>query len=344
MKTRLHGNFTQVPNALILDKELSDGAKILWIYIESKSDTWKFYDRNIMKETGLIKRTLQRRRLELVEAGYILVQQRVGETGAMTGMDYYMFDKRGDRKAYAEKIKGTNIREIGGDTGDTGEGDTGDTGTGVTDLTPLSNTNINTNLNVATAPVATKVDDVASVEISESMKEAIEISEYLATKLLSSIDNYKAPTNPTISAWAKDIDRAIRLDNRTKQQLIEKINWIHNGGGSFWIGNIKSGKKLRDQFDTLTAQQTKHEPVKPIRDRVLEAFGDSKVFFKFIPQGETRETHLCIFGEYKALYDYRANKYLEKEKADKMWPFIESNFDAIVQNYKGGNKLWNPKQ
>ncbi len=44
--------------------------------------------------------------------------------------------------------------------------------------------------------------------------------------------------------------------------------------------------------------------------------------------------HVCLFGDYGALYDYRGNKYIDKVKAVKVWKLIEDNFESIVTNLK----------
>lgn len=189
-----------------------------------------------------------------------------------------------------------------------------------------------------TSHVTPEGDNVIPEELTASMVEAIEVAEHLSIKLSESIENYKAPTEAGIKKWANDIDRSIRLDNRTKDGLIEAINWIHKGGGSFWIGNVKSGKKLREQFDTLTAQRAPRKTVVPIRTRALDAFGIGKVFFQVMDKSENRELHICLFGDYGALYDYRGNKYIDKVQSEKIWPLIENDFESIVARFNAKEK------
>ncbi|MCK9344431.1 MAG: hypothetical protein M0P33_11035 [Massilibacteroides sp.] len=57
----------------------------------------------------------------------------------------------------------------------------------------------------------------------------------------------------TINNWAKDIERLIRLDKRTPQEVEDVIMWCKSNG-NFWIPNILSGKKLREKFPTLFSQ------------------------------------------------------------------------------------------
>ena len=71
--------------------------------------------------------------------------------------------------------------------------------------------------------------------------------------------------------WHQDIEKAIRIDKRTDQELIACIDWIYSGDGDFWRPNILSGKKLREKFDTMEAQMissTKNK--KTMVDRIYE--------------------------------------------------------------------------
>ena len=87
---------------------------------------------------------------------------------------------------------------------------------------------------------------------SETMEASLRIAHYLLGKITSINMNFK---DVNIQTWANDIDKAIRLDNRTEKELGECIDWIYSDPrGSFWIPNIMSGKKLREKFDTMNMQ------------------------------------------------------------------------------------------
>lgn len=91
--------------------------------------------------------------------------------------------------------------------------------------------------------------DSTSIVRSSYELDAIEVSKHLESKILSF--NPSAKTNTDL--WSKDIEKALRIDGRTKESLIECINWIYTDG-KFWIPNIMSGKKLRDKFDQMNMQ------------------------------------------------------------------------------------------
>ncbi len=85
-----------------------------------------------------------------------------------------------------------------------------------------------------------------------------EVAEYLLNSIISWKPNVKH-TKKTVSTWSKDIDLAIRIDNRTKDELLNAIDWLHSGTNSaeFWKSNVLSGKKLRKNYDAIEAQAIK---------------------------------------------------------------------------------------
>ena len=85
----------------------------------------------------------------------------------------------------------------------------------------------------------------------EERSDALDVANYLLKKILSLKPNFK---KPNLDSWARDIDLAIRRDKRTKQELINAIDFIYSPKGIFWQANILSGKKLREKFDTLEMQ------------------------------------------------------------------------------------------
>jgi len=77
------------------------------------------------------------------------------------------------------------------------------------------------------------------------------ISKFLLEKIKSVNPTFK---EPNLNSWSSDIDKAIRIDGRTEEQLLHCIKWIYSDAGSFWQKNILSGKKLREKFDTMNMQ------------------------------------------------------------------------------------------
>ena len=80
--------------------------------------------------------------------------------------------------------------------------------------------------------------------------EAKVVAFYLCKKILTL--NEKAKLNP--NNWITDIEKAIRIDSRNEQELIEIIDWIYTDG-EFWVSNILSGKTLRKQYEQMYMQK-----------------------------------------------------------------------------------------
>lgn len=85
---------------------------------------------------------------------------------------------------------------------------------------------------------------------SSTSDDAVRVAEFLLNQIRSHNENFK---KPNIDSWAKDIDKAIRIDGRTPRELCEVAKWAHvTDEEKFWRPNILSGKKLRDKFDQLS--------------------------------------------------------------------------------------------
>jgi len=85
--------------------------------------------------------------------------------------------------------------------------------------------------------------------------EAIEVAQYLKDAILELQPTAKTPSN--ISSWAKDIDKAIKIDDRSAEAMKGCIDWIFREDGknqNFWKPNIRSGAKLREKYDQLELQ------------------------------------------------------------------------------------------
>jgi DNA-binding Lrp family transcriptional regulator len=328
-RKNLFEDFTKIPNRLLLDNSVSDGAKIFWVYLSSKREDWKYFDKNISNELGISQETLRRRRRELAKHGYIVVRERVTSGGANAGIDYHLFASPGDRSEYVKNLEDIDTNP---DLPPHRFVDSPPQKCGVqppTDLWGLNKTNNKTN-----SIVATEVDDEEIVgSDSETFRQALIVAQHLANRLSDSIDTYKMPTKSTLRKWAKDIDRAIRLDGRTREQLISVIDYIHDKD-TFWVANIKSGKKLREQFDTLWYRMSNDTSgTIDIKTKARHTFGLGNVFFVF-KRKDGATVQVCLFGDKGYLYDYGRSEYLPHEESRKVWKYIEKNFDALRSSFE----------
>jgi len=85
----------------------------------------------------------------------------------------------------------------------------------------------------------------------------------LAGLLRESVLKWKADakTPEDLTTWATDIDRMISIDDRKPERIEAVLKWLPTC--SFWAPNVRSGSKLRIQYDVLeermNPQQTKQQ-------------------------------------------------------------------------------------
>lgn len=83
--------------------------------------------------------------------------------------------------------------------------------------------------------------------------EATSLAELLA-KYLRSYDA-KAKIPDDLSSWAWDVNKLLKLDGRTPEEVRMILRWIFKESDGFWIANVRSGATLRKKFETLVAQR-----------------------------------------------------------------------------------------
>jgi hypothetical protein len=94
----------------------------------------------------------------------------------------------------------------------------------------------------------------------------------LATLLMTEhkkTDEKYTVTPATLQKWAKDIERLIRIDDRTPEEVRSVIEWCQSPG-CFWVPNILSGAKLREKFPTLVLQAKGDRNSTPLFDESTE--------------------------------------------------------------------------
>ena len=90
--------FVMVPKQLVLDTNLSNNAKVLFIYIRSLSENFRtLRNSNLKQKLGISTNTLQNCKAELVKYGYLKIYRR-------KSANYYFLM---GSKANVNKIKST---------------------------------------------------------------------------------------------------------------------------------------------------------------------------------------------------------------------------------------------
>jgi len=116
------------------------------------------------------------------------------------------------------------------------QGDSDDDSTGC-------NAKVTRPLSVSVSISTSSKEKKPSVSLSE---QALRLSGVLLHLILARKPDFK---KPDLQAWAKDLDRAIRLDGRAPERIEAVIRWCQ--ADPFWQANILSTAKLREKFDQL---------------------------------------------------------------------------------------------
>ena len=85
----MKSNFTQVPNAVIVDVSLSPLARLLYIYMLSMKDGWSFYRSTMASVLGVSRQKLNSVVSELVNAGLVERRGQVRGVGGTFGAVSY---------------------------------------------------------------------------------------------------------------------------------------------------------------------------------------------------------------------------------------------------------------
>ena len=83
-----------------------------------------------------------------------------------------------------------------------------------------------------------------------------QLAELLYQSILVNDEKFKMPN---LYGWAENIDRLIRIDDRSPEEIKNVIMFATSN--DFWKSNILSTKKLRDKFGTLVIQMKRGERV-----------------------------------------------------------------------------------
>lgn len=105
------------------------------------------------------------------------------------------------------------------------------------------------------------INKSTSINIFNNESFEILIVNAFVLKLKELYPNFK---EPNINAWAKEIDKMVRIDKRSEQDIKDVLNFATND--SFWQSNILSTAKLRKHFDRLYIQMSQKTSNRKVAD------------------------------------------------------------------------------
>ncbi len=104
---------------------------------------------------------------------------------------------------------------------------------------------------------------VKDSKVKDSNPQAIELANLLFDTVKKT---YPKTKKPNLEKWADDMDKIMRLDNWSSDDIKKVLAWLPKS--DFWAPNIRSAEKLRKQFGRLEleAKKAKPEPKPPELD------------------------------------------------------------------------------
>ena len=247
MKNRLKGNFTQVPNSLIMDARISAQAKGVYIYLHSRDEDWQFYESEIVNNFTNGKYAISVAVKELIHFGYLLrIQKRV--SGKFSHYDWILNPTEKD------------LSEVG-------KTETQLTETQLSDIGKLDTNNTNNNNTNNNNTKSNKREVSFSDEIEKTFEAIVEL--------------FPKKTRPSSSSarnkWKSEIKKLNEIDKLTFFDVVSITKWARED--SFWSTNFLSFLKLRkknkedvpyfvifaENMKSKTSNQNQQEPEKKLK-------------------------------------------------------------------------------
>lgn len=227
--------FVQIDKELVNDSHISAKAKGIMMYLLSKPDGWKIYEKDIVNHMKDGKDSISSGIKELVERGYIHRELDKSESGKFAGYNYTVYETISDNPHRENR----NGKTVNGKT-DNGKPAPINNNLSNNDLSNTKSSNINT-------LVSTTVED----EEVEKSKYKFSEEDMVLSKLLFQYVKKLDPKakEPNFEYWANAVRLMREVDKRNYDEIKEVIIWCQND--DFWKGNILSTTKLRKQFSKL---------------------------------------------------------------------------------------------
>lgn len=213
-------NFFVMNRLAAQDKNLSLQATGLLAYLLSLPGDWKIYKTQLYKNKSNGREATINAFNELMEQKYILgIQQYSGNL--RTGFKYYVFEIPYDEDSdeFKKFLRETEnpFPEIK-----------------VPENTVLQNTyKENTH--------------IQNIQKEVASEDAPFLSKYLFSKLREKNPKYK---EPNLDQWAKEVELMMKMDKRTKEEILSVLDWAFKQMDDFWPTAIQSPKTLRKLFDS----------------------------------------------------------------------------------------------
>jgi Txe/YoeB family toxin of Txe-Axe toxin-antitoxin module len=231
--------FVMINKFMFRDKNLTIETKGFLGYLLTLPDTWKINQKHLCETLGFGKEKFYRMLNELIKFGYCEKVKVKDESGRYMSLQYSFSEEPRFKKEVPRPEKpDTEKQELGKQ--ELGKHET------------YRIHNIESKEENSIAPIG---GERSSSKADLIPPEALEIAQALLNKILLMNPKHKLPK---LDVWAKTIDLMMRIDKRTKEEILEILDWIFND--PFWKTAVLSPDKLRKHYDTILLKKINAKP------------------------------------------------------------------------------------
>ena len=247
---RPESDFTQIRNEVLRDERLSYRARGILVAILSRPDNWRVSRDSLARQGKEGRDAINTAINELVDAGYIQREksQQADGTWATELVVYDSYPQ--DSSSYPQVSDSSEEKHADFQAPTTGKPTTGKPTVGkpVANKNNVKNKDTNKDKNTDNHPTCIEPECATSDDVSRFSIDTHNLCSQLADWIV-----HNGGRNPNIThTWLNDMDKLIRLDHATPQQIETIIDWCQQD--TFWHTNILSPNKLRKQWDRLVMQ------------------------------------------------------------------------------------------
>jgi len=324
--------FTQLSNVLVDDGSISAKSKGIFMYLWSKPDDWKFWNKDIIKHCTEGKDAVLSGIRELEDKGYIVRVQN-SDLGAHDGYSYYLSDEPDFLKEELNKELVPTEGDNQGVGGKSSQGVGGKSSNRQEDYPPYSNTK-STNTNIVE-------DESSSIKEKVGDREGIELADRFIKHLLAMKPDMKVESNR--NSFQDGFALMIRVDNRDMKEICGVMDWLSSGSkqANFWSGNILSGKKFRIKFDKLQIDMNADGFIPNsgniskdiLKQYLIDNFGRSRTFFNFTK--DNKRIQVAFVGEYYTFANFNTGEMFNSKQQAWIWETLIIHSDKLFPKLKG---------
>lgn len=212
--------FTQVPNCILTDSNISLKAKGLYCYLLSKPDEWEFHTECILEEIKEGETAFYSAIKELIDAGYIIRYQK-NENGKFSGTVYEFIDVWNQKTPCSENLDTENKNTLTYNYNN-----------------KYINNKYNNNLSVANKKI-----DEEQISLYKDADRIIHRLQDILTKHYQRMFPARG--------WKEQVVKLMKLDKVPAERIFKALDWYEEHIGETYTPVVQSGRSLREKFGNL---------------------------------------------------------------------------------------------